>query len=157
MSNCLIFALMLAWRRRGRRGYFAIRRSDHSWFPHFLWIERHHIISYKPLEPEDRKVPPALFEGRVRWGDKHNRDSMVQPLPRIVEDLTGSVRARPSWFGKYVFQVEVKQTSHPAFAYAMGDMSRPIASWSVWRDATWQDLQALPKIATGAGLPKDGE
>lgn len=39
-------------------------------FPHFLWLERHHIISYKPFYPVDRKCPPALFEGRVAWGDK---------------------------------------------------------------------------------------
>lgn len=70
-SNCLIFALLLAWRRRGRRGYLAMRRSDHGRFPHFLWFERHHIISYKPHHPIDRKCPPALFKGRVCWGDKN--------------------------------------------------------------------------------------
>jgi hypothetical protein len=69
MSNCLIFALLLAWRRRGRRGYFAIRASDSGAFPHFLWFERHHVVSYKPNSPIARKCPPALFEGRVRWGD----------------------------------------------------------------------------------------
>ena len=69
-SNCLVFALLLAWRRRGKRGYFAIRKSDSGRFPHFLWVERHHIISYKPSHPVDRKCPPALFAGRVAWGDK---------------------------------------------------------------------------------------
>jgi hypothetical protein len=79
---------------------------------------------------------------------------MVQPLPRIVEELTGSTRGRPAWFGKYVFQVEVRHTSHPAFAYAMGDMTRPIASWSLWRDATWEDLQALPGSAVEFEAPR---
>ncbi len=79
MSNCLIFVVMLWWRGRDRRArrrkrenfrsYFAMRKSDSGFFPHFLWIERHHTISYKPVSPIDRKCPPALFEGRVRWGD----------------------------------------------------------------------------------------
>jgi hypothetical protein len=74
MSNCLIFVLCLMWRRGLRRGRIKWRKSHHGNFPHFMWIERHHIISYKPLTPEERKVPPALFEGRVRWGDKPNKD-----------------------------------------------------------------------------------
>lgn len=75
-SNCLLFALLLKRRRapvlkaRGERGYISWRDSDHGWFPHFLWVERHHIISFKPPHPEDRLCPPALFEGTVRWGDK---------------------------------------------------------------------------------------
>ena len=82
MSNCLLFVLALWWRGRKRRlrrkqkgkkdrYYFAMRRSDSGFFPHFLWIERHHIVSYKPHHPIDRKCPPALFEGGVCWGDKY--------------------------------------------------------------------------------------
>lgn len=79
-SNCLIFVFLLWWRGRKRRAkyrqkgkkrrfYIAMRKSDSGNFPHFLWFEQGHIISYKPLSPIDRKCPPALFKGCVRWGD----------------------------------------------------------------------------------------
>lgn len=81
MTNCLFFALALWWRRlaKGKRCYISIRQSDSGRFPHFLFCEWRagslRILSYKPISPIDRKCPPCLFEGRVRWGDpapKHN-------------------------------------------------------------------------------------
>lgn len=69
-TNCLIFAILLYRRRAGRRWYFKMRRSDHGWFPHFLVEAKHHVISYKPFTPEERKCPPWRFDGRVCWGDK---------------------------------------------------------------------------------------
>lgn len=69
-SNCLFYAIALYWRRRGHRGYFTFRKSDHGWFPHFLYFEKHHIVSYKPHNPTKQKCPPAFFEGGVCWGDK---------------------------------------------------------------------------------------
>jgi len=67
-SNCLFFALRLYWRRRWR-GYLLIRKSHWGPFPHFLYAERGHIVSYVPLDPKARTCPPPLFSGRVRWGD----------------------------------------------------------------------------------------
>lgn len=69
-SNCLLFALRLAWRRRGHRGYVAMRKSDSGPFPHFLYFERHHVVSYKPPNPIARCCPPLVFSGRVCWGDE---------------------------------------------------------------------------------------
>lgn len=68
LSNCLFFALALFWRRRWR-GYFVIRKSRWGGFPHFLYLEGRHIISYKPTDPLKRKCPPAFFRGKVSWGD----------------------------------------------------------------------------------------
>lgn len=70
-SNCLFFALRIWLRRRGR-GKIDYRKSRSGWFPHFMWVERHHILSFKPAHPVDRVCPPALFVGRVRWGDKRH-------------------------------------------------------------------------------------
>lgn len=75
-SNCLRFAVALYIRLRlkGHRCYLTVRKSDMGRFPHFLVVinrnERLRIVSFKPVEPEERKCPPAKFEGRVVWGDK---------------------------------------------------------------------------------------
>lgn len=69
-SNCLVFAILLAARRWRTRGALAFRKSDWGMFPHALWIERHHVVSYKPIDPTRRRIPPVLFAGRVVWGDK---------------------------------------------------------------------------------------
>jgi hypothetical protein len=80
-SNCLRYAVALFIRLRikGHRCYISVRGSDMGRFPHFLvcinrtrqngeeWIR---IVSFKPVAPEERKCPPAKFEGRVVWGDK---------------------------------------------------------------------------------------
>jgi hypothetical protein len=94
-TNCLFFALALYARRHariqraepgdklyGRRHYRLRRRSDSGWFPHFLYAEDMphsglRLISYKPPNPIDRKCPPVLFSGAVRWGDAvPNSDSL---------------------------------------------------------------------------------
>lgn len=72
-ANCVIWAVKL-WFRRLRKGdysgYVSIRKSRHGPFIHALYQYRSHFVSYVPIEPEERKVPPALFDGRVKWGDK---------------------------------------------------------------------------------------
>lgn len=72
-ANCVIWAFKL-WARRLRkgdyRGYVSIRKSRHGPFIHALYQYGNHFVSYVPIEPEERKVPPALFPGRVKWGDK---------------------------------------------------------------------------------------
>lgn len=69
LSNCLFFAVALFWRRRWK-GYLVIRKSRWGGFPHFLYLEGKHIISYKPVDPTKHKCPPPLFVGRVAWGDE---------------------------------------------------------------------------------------
>lgn len=67
-SNCLLFAVRL-FLRRGCRGYLLMRKSKFGNFPHFLYAERGHIVSFVPLNPEHKTLPPPLFRGQVRWGD----------------------------------------------------------------------------------------
>lgn len=75
MTNCLLYALALYWRRsaKGKRCYLALRRSDFTWVPHFLVFElrggQFRAISYKPLRPRMKPCPPAVFDGAPRWGD----------------------------------------------------------------------------------------
>ena len=73
-SNCLIVALAL-WQRHG--GYVVIRRSRHTWVPHFMWtksIEGLEVIEYKPVKPHRGRlfkllpVRAILFRGRMRRG-----------------------------------------------------------------------------------------
>lgn len=79
-SNCILWAFAL-WRRRvrkGREGYMAWRWS--RWrrrvpFPHALYEEVRpsgslRRVGYVPLEPRPRWLPPLLFRGKVRWGDR---------------------------------------------------------------------------------------
>lgn len=75
-SNCVIFALALYWRRRakGDEVYLAVRRSRYGFFPHFLVMRRRRdglfrAVSFKPVDPCERKMPPAMFVGQSRWGD----------------------------------------------------------------------------------------
>ncbi|MCZ8074033.1 MAG: hypothetical protein O9341_07850 [Paucibacter sp.] len=75
-SNCCIWALCLYWRRRRRRDevYLAVRKSRWGWFPHVLLLRKRRdglfrAVSYKPLDPTPRKIPPPLFKGTSRWGD----------------------------------------------------------------------------------------
>lgn len=75
-SNCLVWALVLYARRRrkGDEVYLSVRRSRWGAFPHFLVMRRRRdglfrAVSYKPVDPRERKVPPPVFEGRSRWGD----------------------------------------------------------------------------------------
>lgn len=84
-TNCVVFALLLWWRRvrhRGRyphaRRYFPIARmSDWGYFPHVLYLERSRHgrlwqVSYKPVDPRKRPFPPLLFVGKVEFGDRKN-------------------------------------------------------------------------------------
>lgn len=74
-SNCLFFALALCWRRqrRGKQGLLSFRRSYWGKFPHFLYVAhsggRWRVVSYVPVDPRHKKLPPPWFQGRVRWGD----------------------------------------------------------------------------------------
>ena len=74
-SNCISFALALYWRRRakGKRCYLAIRKSDLARVPHFLVFELRgtvfRVVSFKPVNPKHKSVPPPVFKGRVTWGD----------------------------------------------------------------------------------------
>lgn len=76
MSNCILWAFALWFRRRGhvRRCYVSWRKSDWGWFPHVLYTElrpygKWRVVSYKPVNPKRRAFPPPLFRGRPRWGD----------------------------------------------------------------------------------------
>lgn len=75
-SNCLMFAWRLYWRRRarGKEGYILLRRSRSGPFPHALYAEVRktgslRLVSFKPVAPREKKVPPPLFKGASRWGD----------------------------------------------------------------------------------------
>lgn len=68
-SNCFWWAVRIFVRRRFR-GYILIRKSLWGRFPHFLYSERHHTVSYVPIDPRHKECPPPLFPGFVRWGDR---------------------------------------------------------------------------------------
>ena len=74
-SNCILAGLLLYWRlkRKGHRVYLSWRWSDHGPFPHCLVsIKRpsgFRMVSYKPIAPVKRRLPPPLFFGRYCWGD----------------------------------------------------------------------------------------
>ncbi len=75
-SNCLFWSWRLYWRRRskGHEGYLLIRRSRSGSFPHFLYAEFRRVgtlrvVSFKPVAPREKKLPPPLFTGSSRWGD----------------------------------------------------------------------------------------
>jgi hypothetical protein len=73
-SNCLLFAIRLYLRRakKGDAGYLVMRRSRHGAFPHFLYLHRgRRLISYCPLNPRHKLLPPPLFNGFVKWGDSY--------------------------------------------------------------------------------------
>ena len=75
-SNCLLWACILYRRRRakGKEGYLVLRWSRWGPFFHTLYAERRstgllRVVSYKPMTPKHKKVPPPLFRGVSRWGD----------------------------------------------------------------------------------------
>lgn len=72
-SNCLLFAVALYLRRsrKGDAGYLVMRRSRHACFPHFLYLHRgYRLVQFSPINPKPCLIPPPLFRGRVKWGDK---------------------------------------------------------------------------------------
>jgi hypothetical protein len=73
-SNCLIFAVTLLWRRRGRKRGLLIRPSRlGSLLPHVLYVERRPYgwreIHFIPHDQAIKPVPPPMFSGRSKWGD----------------------------------------------------------------------------------------
>lgn len=57
-----------------REGYMVFRRSRWGPFCHALYAERRangslRIVSYIPISPRHKPIPPALFSGRSKWGD----------------------------------------------------------------------------------------
>jgi hypothetical protein len=85
-SNCMLWAWRLYWRRRakGREGYIMFRRSRSGPFPHFLYAEVRRcgtlrIVSFKPLAPVERKLPPPLFSGGPKFGDWDAADTEALP------------------------------------------------------------------------------
>ena len=75
-SNCMAFAVALYVRRKrsGHEGYLVMRRSRWGCFPHILHAEQRksgalRIVSYIPIHPRRKPIPPALFDGRSKWGD----------------------------------------------------------------------------------------
>ena len=73
-SNCVIFAVLLWWRRRGRSRTIRLRKSRlGSWFPHVLYVEHRHygerVVHFVPHIKAIRRIPPPLFHGHSKWGD----------------------------------------------------------------------------------------
>lgn len=75
-SNCLIFGLVLYYRRyrKGKQGYLISRRSHWGWFPHFMYCRIRvdgslQLVGYSPISPTRHRLPPPVFKGRVKWGD----------------------------------------------------------------------------------------
>lgn len=71
-SNCLFFVLKIYFKRKFR-GKIRIRKSRWGYFPHFLYIERKHIVQYTPINPKLKICPPPVFKGKVKWGDKDEK------------------------------------------------------------------------------------
>lgn len=72
-SNCLLVACALWWRRGLSKGRPTWRRSHYGWFPHFLYRQKRmsgfRLVSYVPIDPRHKILPPPLFKGRMKWGD----------------------------------------------------------------------------------------
>ena len=89
-SNCLFWALAVYWRRtrfislEGER-YFVLWRSGRhllltrpsrlgGWIPHVLYAERRRgglrIVHFVPADKRPKNIPPPLFRGEGRWGDR---------------------------------------------------------------------------------------
>lgn len=89
-SNCILYAFALSRRRRAAherrypvkaerpRRYIQWRWSDWGPFPHCLYGEARRsglirLVSYKPVDPRKRPLPPPLFHGEATWGDRKKR------------------------------------------------------------------------------------
>lgn len=73
-TNCLIFALK-KWFKHG--GYLIIRKSNHGYFPHFLWskdLKNAHVEHYVPIDPKRTLLRvllhKILFEGYIKTHDR---------------------------------------------------------------------------------------
>lgn len=77
-SNCLIWAALLYLRRRAKqdaRGGLTWRDTRLGWGPHLMYAHRrldgtYRVVHYTPIDQTPKKLPPLLFAGRVKWGDK---------------------------------------------------------------------------------------
>ena len=67
-SNCFIWAVRQWWREGG---YVAARKSSYGPFPHFVWTPTvsSEAMSFVPVRPRRRLLPPLIFRGRVKIGD----------------------------------------------------------------------------------------
>lgn len=65
MSNCLLFVVVRWWRLGG---FVIIRKSQHGWWPHFLWSPD--LITFEEFQPaipnHHLKFPPPLYRGIVK-------------------------------------------------------------------------------------------
>lgn len=74
-SNCILWAYAMRARRRakGKQGDVYWRVSRWGFFPHALYGEtingRLRMVSYKPLKPRHKILPPPVFQGSSKWGD----------------------------------------------------------------------------------------
>ena len=74
-SNCVCWAYALKARRaaKGKSGEVYWRMSRWGFFPHSLYGEtingRLRMVSYKPVAPKHKPLPPLIFNGRPMWGD----------------------------------------------------------------------------------------
>lgn len=78
-SNCLVFALMLYYRRRrkGKKGFVISRQSKYYKGPHFMYARMREnktaqLVGFVPKYPKQRTFPPPFFEGKIVWGDDPN-------------------------------------------------------------------------------------
>jgi hypothetical protein len=78
--------------------------------------------------------------------------------PRVEESRTGRARARSSWTGKLILQIEwlVEEFSRcpPPPGQKNDDEWRQFCfqrSHTAWRDATWDDIQARGYSLTNIG------
>ena len=95
-SNCLFWAIAAWWRLRRsktfrRRVHFDARTSDYTYVPHFgLMLEcrdgRFRYVSFKPIDPRRKIIPPPLFHGRMRWGDRPAPSSAPCLMPAIQRE-----------------------------------------------------------------------
>lgn len=97
MSNCIIFAVSLYWRRwlasrrvriEGERYFIAWRGGPRhilmrasrlgSVLPHVLYAELRHgrlrLVHFVPDNPVERKFPPPLFPGHPKRDDWRNTE-----------------------------------------------------------------------------------
>jgi len=83
---------------------------------------------------------------------------------RYEHTLTGRARLRPAWFGRIVPQVQVLVKAFPVHEcppppnydearrkeWIERQRTTPTSSWTVWRDATWLDLQERGRLVIEA-------
>ncbi len=76
LFNCLTWALS-QW-RYSNTVYLSMRKSKHSWFPHFkVAYEYGDVLTvreYVPVAPQEGKLlPPLWFKGRVKTTTYHKK------------------------------------------------------------------------------------